>query len=230
MKTILGARLNNIGMDLFPKEYAKKEYSAKNFSTAGGASFTLTTLGQKIKSGFSGGRNFLASTGDFWQNLAKYLTTASALILILLVLAWGGLLIYEKVLNNKTAELKQTYSKIFNEQDRTDATQIIEFDKTADFLQALLKKHVYSTSLLSQLATSTLPQVQWVSFNLLVKENRIATKGRAANYQTLAKQYLALEKGGFSEIELSSIALNRVGGVDFEASFNFDSKYLTEAN
>ncbi len=165
----------------------------------------------------------LPAAGNFFLRVGMIL---GAIILILLLLSWGGLKFYQSSLVSQTQNLKEQESKVFSIKDKELVVQMMDFESGAKLISNLLKNHVYTSEILDKLATSTLPQVQWVSYGLDVINRRITLRGRAANYSVLAKQILALQDSGFSNVAVSSIALDKVGGVSFGVNFEFDPKII----
>jgi hypothetical protein len=200
-------------MDLVPKEYKQK---ALNAGGGGLSKFNVPSVSQ-WKSGFS---------EETRNAFMKYGVLVGFVLLALVLLAWGGLKFYQKSLLKQSAGLQEQYAKVFSAQDKTTASQIIDFQKKGAKLQQLLKSHLYTSESFNILAAATLPQVQWQSYDLSVETRKVSLKGLAVSYFILAKQMLALEEAGFSGIEISGITLDNAGGVAFGVSFNFDPKIL----
>ncbi len=150
----------------------------------------------------------------------------SSAAFILVLLLWGSLIIYKNVLTGQINDLKKKQAEVFNDKDKEIATKIIDLEKGSMLMQLLLKSHLYTSNAFDKLAAATVPRVQWQSFDLAVKNNSINVKGFSADYATLAKQILALADGGFINAAISSIAMDKSGGVSFGATFNFDPKIL----
>jgi len=202
-------------MDLVPKEYKQKK--AGIF----GADIRKPSIsmGKFSLPKFSN----LPAAGNSFLRVGIILGAA---ILLLLLLSWGGLKFYQSSLVSQTQNIKEQQSQIFSVKDKELVSQMVDFESGAKLISGLLKNHVYTSEILAQLATSTLPQVQWESYGLDVKSGKIILKGRAASYSVLAKQILALQDSGFSKVAVSGIALDKVGGVSFGVNFEFDPKVL----
>lgn len=218
-------------MDLFPKDYKRKNLSfPAAASHAGGRAF-FQNLKNKFSAGFGqakpgfGNGNFgvPSKAKETFLRLGAILSGAA---LVTVLLLWAGLFFYQKSLNRQIADLKKQQSEIFSVEDKALAAKIVDFNQGATLAQALLKNHIYSSEIFSQLAAATLPRVQWRSFDLAVSDNSAALKGLAADYAALAKQILALSEAGLANIKISNILLDKIGGVGFAAAFNFDPKIL----
>lgn len=208
-------------MDLFPKDY-KKNVSVLPTDDSGAA----VSFWNNLKNKLAGGRGSFSLPSKAKETFLRLGAIISGAAFVVILLLWASLFFYQQSLNNQIKDLKKQQSEIFSVKDKALAAEIVDFNKSATLAQALLKNHVYSSEFFSQLAAATGPRVQWRSLNLSVSENSAALKGLAADYATLAKQIIALNEAGFSNIKISNILLDRIGGVGFEAVFNFDPKIL----
>lgn len=199
-------------MDLVPKEYRQKE------SEAGFAG---------KKSGFSLSRTSLNFSSEKKDGLLKAGVILSALVFVLSCLFWGGLKYYQNSLAARIDDIRVQQDKIFQAKDKELARNIVDFETGAALIQNLLKNHVYTSEITEKLSALTLPQVQWHIFSLDVKAKSILVKGRAANYSVVARQILAFEEGGFSNVAVSGINMDRTGGVAFQLEAGFDPKSIT---
>jgi len=172
-----------------------------------------------LSSGFSG----MEKVKDSFFKIGIFL---SFVVLALVLLSWGSLLIYKKVLTNQIFDLKEQQSKIFGAKEKEMATSIISLEKGSIMAQSLLKNHIYSSVIFEEVAKATLPRVQWLSLDFSLKELSLVARGLASDYSFLAKQILAFEEAGFSNLKISNISLDKSGGVAFGLVLNFDYKIL----
>ena len=212
-------------MDLFPKDYKRSGSSAPLADSASRSNSFLSKL-KNIKNKLAGGVGNFASWCKIKDIVLRLGVILSAAALVIVLLLWGGLAMYGKSLTSQIDALKKKQAEVFSDKDIAAAGRIIAFDKGAMLVQNLLKSHLYPSSIFDQLAAATVPRVQWQSFAATIKDRSITANGFAADYSFLAKQMLALEEGGFSNIKISGIALDEAGGVGFAAAFNFDPKIL----
>jgi len=193
-------------MELMPKEY-------RNHSNSGGGATIISALPKISAAGTS-----------LWQ--AAIIVSFAAFILSLA--GWIGLYVYGGILKDKLAETKTTFSGVFTRQDMElfGETQILS--QSAGIVQELLGNHVYSSELLAAISSSTMPNVRWKGLAITIKDRKISMDGYARNYTTLAKQIIALEKGGLKDIKVSGITLDREGGVNFSIDCSFDPKLISK--
>lgn len=199
-------------MDLVPKEYGQKE------SEAGFAG---------KKSGLSLSRVPLDFSSEKKNGLLKAGVILAALVFVLSCLLWGGLKFYQKSLAEQIDSIRAKQDQIFQAKDKELARSIIDFESGAALIQNLLKNHIYTSEILEKLSALTLPQVQWQTYSLDVKTKSLLVKGRAANYSVVAKQMLAFKEGGFFDVAVSGINMDRTGGVSFQLQAGFDPKSIT---
>jgi len=213
-------------MDLFPKDYKKSETEVPL------ANVKLSPLAvfKKTREGLShlGGSGGVVISPEKKRTMAKLGIILSGSAFILVLLLWGSLTIYGNVLTGQINDLKKKQAEVFNDKDEEMATKIVDLENTSVLAQGLLKSHIYVSKAFDKLAKATLPRVQWQSFELSVLASSIVTKGFTANYETLAKQMLALIGDGFLNVAVSSISMDKGGGVGFNATFNFNPKILQE--
>jgi len=150
----------------------------------------------------------------------------SGAVFILVLLLWGGLYFYKKSLVNQVSDLKKQQAEVFDSQDKELAAKIVDFENGSALVQGLLKNHVYSSNLFARLEDLTLPNVQWQTFSFSKTDNHISARGFSSDYSGLAKQILALQGGGFYNLSVGDISLDKTGGVAFQIVFNFDPKIL----
>lgn len=208
-------------MDLFPKDYKKNNSPPITPGSAPGAFSFLKGAKDRIAGG--GNINLSSRVTEVILRLGMIISIGAFFLVLVL---WGGLYFYERVLIGQISSLKKQQAEVFSVQDKEIAAKIVALDKSAAIALTLLKNHVYVSELFNKLAAATVPRVQWQSFDLSVKERSLALKGFSADYATLAKQILALSEEGFLNVKVTNIALDKTGGVSFMAAFNFDPKIL----
>ncbi len=190
---------------------------------AGPVSF-LSKLKDKWAGIVSGGQfGFLPKVKEIALRLGVIL---SGIVFVVVLLLWGGLAVYGNSLTSQINSLKKKQAEVFSDQDIKSAANIVAFDKGAALVQKILKTHIYPSGIFDKLSAVTLPNVQWQSFDADISSNSIRVSGFVSDYSSLAKQILALEDGGFLNIKITNIALDKTGGVGFVATFNFDPKIL----
>lgn len=211
-----GRSPNSNFVDLFPKEYKTKEgVNGANIgpSNSGSGKFSLKSID-------------ISKVAELGQSLSRFGLVLCGILFVISLALWGGLTYYKKSLVNQIADLKDRQSKVFSANDKALAAKIIDLQKSSDSAKGLLSSHIFISGVFDKIAAVTLPRAQWQSINLSAADRTVKLTGIAANYSVLAKQMLALGEGGFSNVAITGIKLDKLGGVSFGASFNFDPKIL----
>lgn len=149
-----------------------------------------------------------------------------SVILVILVIGWGGMKIYGFSLSKQIAQAQTDRQKVFTDEDYKEAQKIVDLQNGAVLIQDILKNHIYTSDFFGKLSEVTLPEVQWETYSMDVKMNKITSQGKASSYSILAKQILALEEAGYSKISVSGVSLDKIGGVKFNIAFEFNSKII----
>lgn len=207
-------------MDLLPKEYKQRP---GGIIEPAGAKPSAAAAWSRLKSGAKS-----VNFKSLGLNFLRAGIIGGLLLLGLLLLSWGGLKFYQRSLESQTAKARQEYAKVFGNTEQELAKKVVDLESRMTLVQSALKNHVYSSEFFNRLSAVTLPQVQWVSCNLTLKNSQAALKGRTASYSILAKQILSLQSkdSGFSNVLASGISLDKAGGVGFDVSLSLDPKIL----
>ena len=185
----------------------------------------------KKKSGEIGGSLSPIKAKGAGFPLDKFLrlgTLAAIVLIVVSLIFWAGFKVYEGYSSKKIKELQSEQAAIFSAADRQEAERIVALENNAVALQALLKNHLYVSEFFNWISKYTLPRVQWTSCAFNSRNGKASLAGEAGDYSTLAKQLLSFSSGemGFKNIKTSNINLGRTGSVNFEMSFEVDSKKL----
>ena len=176
-------------------------------------------------------RNFSAAgsgmpVGHSQSNSYRLIIIIGSVLLALAILAWIGLQIYQRSINNRINDIRLQVANTFSQAQKDQAAQIIDVGNRAQALEGFLNSHVYTSRILSSIAAATLPKVKWDSYELSLKDQSVSLKGQAANYAVVAQQLSVFNEVKFSDTNATGIALNKNGNIDFSVSFKFDKKLL----
>lgn len=150
-------------------------------------------------------------------------------VLIILILVWVLLLIRNSFLQVSISKAKDGTAKA----EEAIKTNLQDFDYVRSLsarlapAKQILEKHIFWTNFLKHLEENTLPDVTYG--NIAVDEKNLVLSGTAKNYETAARQTLALRALPFiRNLKVSNLASRvspkgEVLGVDFNLSANLDS-------
>jgi len=150
-------------------------------------------------------------------------------ILVLSLLIWGGFFFYYKSLQQKKDALNKRAEEIYTSNNKDMAAKILNLEKDLKKVENIIDAHVYASRGLKFLEDYTLPNVQFIDFNLDVKSGVISAKGLAQTYAVLARQILLLEKqNSIGSVNISGVSLDQLGGVGFSLEAVFKSDFFNK--
>lgn len=146
-------------------------------------------------------------------------------LLILSILAYGGLTFYNKSLNTHFEEVKGQVAELDKQRDKDFEKEIESLDRGLKNLKTVLKNHYYWSNLFSKLEELTVPLVSFSGFaGQLTEDNlvNVVLAGKTAGYTYLAKQMTSFSQDELvSGVKVSRITLDTKGGVKFDLEINF---------
>lgn len=154
--------------------------------------------------------------------------TLLVVILILAVLIYGGLLVFERYyLKKQLDEISTSEAGLNLEQRINDIKKVIDLDKKLDLLKQLLGSHIYFSQFFTFLEKNTETKVYFNQFSTDLASLRADVSGRAASYTDLAKQmkiFAASDK--IKKVNVSGISTLPDGKINFKLDFIFDKSLL----
>lgn len=168
------------------------------------------------------------------QKISAIFSKTGGVILVLLILSlilYGGLFLYEGNLRKDLDRIKQEITLLDQKRDPDIEQAIVDLDKKLGVLEELFKNHFYWSKLFNKIEELTAPQIYFSKANSDFSDEeeqvRINLSVNALNYITVARQMLVFQEDPLVEkIRLSEISLDREGGVDFDLEINFSKEIL----
>lgn len=166
------------------------------------------------------------------DKLLVFFPKIGGIILVLLILSllfYGGLLLYENSLNKSLDKINEEIRIIDRERDLETEEKLINLDRKLGVLQDLFKNHVYWSKFFSKIEELTIPQAYFpqVSFVISGGSIKVNLSGNTLSYTTLAKQMVSFqEESSVEGVSVSGIALSNEGGVNFKLKVNFSKNVL----
>lgn len=146
-------------------------------------------------------------------------------LLILSLLAYGGLTFYNKSLNSQLKEVKDQVAELEKQRDKDFEKEIESLNRALKNLKTALENHYYWSNLFSKLSELTVPLVSFSGFAGQLTENNLVNvvlSGKTAGYTYLAKQMTSFSQDKLvSGIKVLGITLGTKGGVEFSLDINF---------
>lgn len=161
----------------------------------------------------------MVESGGGWVKLLVFL-------LVVAVLASLGLWFYKAKISSDADLVKQSIAQLEEQKSQLPVDKITNFAKKITVAKQLLSSHIYSSDLLGVIEKTTLPMVQWTNLSVDTKNNAFDLEGYAGDWNSVAKQIVALEKENLRVIAVSKLASARERGIGFSLKIGFSNSLL----
>jgi len=159
---------------------------------------------------------------------AKMTFGPGILVLIIVLVLYGGLFFYNKTLKNKAEELDVAFANFNNARNKAEEARIDEVKSKLDQSQIFLEKHTLWSEGFKKIQQLTLPAVQFESLAVSLPELKFEFKATAPNLTSIAKQsanFLADES--INDVSINQIKILTIGRTEFVIKLTFDrNKFL----
>lgn len=154
----------------------------------------------------------------------------SALMFFLSGGLWGGLILYEKYLNDNNEQLNISLNKQKGSFETASVKEIVNLSQKINLADRLIKSHKAPSSIFNFLSGYTLKDVRFSSFDFSVSDDGAVSVGMSG----LAKSYsdIALQSEAFKSVALvksalfSDFNLDNKGMVRFAVKIDFDPSII----
>lgn len=126
-------------------------------------------------------------------------------LLAVLIIAYGGLLLYEKNMIKKIEGKNAEYVQTYRELTEGNTKNVFDFQNRLNSASGLFSTKNSTLDSLKKMEETVIPGIYVSSFAYDIEQNRISLTLVAQNYNLMAKQVLSFKKSGyFSEVGVSS--------------------------
>ena len=160
----------------------------------------------------------------------------SVFILVVMLLAFGGLYVYKNfyLLKNEEA-LSANLFKIRDSFDKDTITELETFDKRTNIAKQILNQHVVLSPLFEKVNDLTLSSIQYTKFEQKITNNLFVVRmsGIARDYKSIALQadvFNTDKKQLFKNVIFSNLTKNKNNYVTFDVEFSVDPSLLYFSN
>ncbi len=165
------------------------------------------------------------------ERIATIFSKTGGIVLALLILSlllYGGLLLYQSKLDENLKSIKQEIVNLDQRRDPETEKIIVDLDKKIETIKGLFENHVYWSKLFAKAEALTLPEVYFSGVNFEFSNGiRLLLAGNALTYTTIARQMLSFQEDSSVEgVKVSGISLSSEGGVDFDLEISFSKDIL----
>jgi len=168
-----------------------------------------------------------------WKKVFSKTTFMVFFLVILSLLLYGGLLLYEKKLSTNLETIKKEISLLAEKRTPEDENAIVAFDTRLSVLKDVFKNHTYWSNFFAKFEDLTISEAFFsdAKFTLADNEITITLKAATRTYTTLAQQMLVFQQDPtVNKVAVSDISLSEKGGIDFNLSLVFPAKVLLNTN
>lgn len=150
------------------------------------------------------------------------------LILVIVLVLYGGFLFYNQILKNQVQELDAAFVSFNQARDKVQENRVSEVKLKLDQVQLLLAEHVFWSEGFKKVQQLTLPSVQFESLAASLPELKFEFRAIAPSLSSIAKQganFLADES--VKDISINQIKVLTTGKTEFVIKLIFDrDKFL----
>jgi len=151
-------------------------------------------------------------------------------LLILSLLAYGGLFFLKGSLDSQLADLHNQIDELDKQKDEKFEKEVMSLEKALKSLKTILKNHFYWSNLVSKLGSLAVPQITFLSLDGRLEKDgsvNLILDGRSPGYTYLAKQMVSFSQDDLVlDVKVSEIALSTEGGIEFTLNINFLKEVL----
>lgn len=150
------------------------------------------------------------------------------IILILTLLVYGGLIVYERYFLKKQLDKIISAGQQLDLETRiSDIKKVIEADKKMELLKQMLNSHIYFSQFFKFIEKNSEGKVYFDKFSADLSSLKVNLSGKAATYSNLAKQIKILsEQKEVKKVDVSNIISLPDGRINFSLEFNFDKSLV----
>lgn len=161
----------------------------------------------------------------------------SVVLIVISVLASGGLFAYKLYLTRQKDELSKSLLRARDSFEQDTINELGLFDERVKSAKEVISNHVALSNVFSHLEDITIPQVQYVKFEEQMNDKGILTanlSGIASDYRSIAIQadmFSSDNSSPFKNVLFSNLSRMQNGTVSFNLKFDIDSSaYLYTKN
>lgn len=159
----------------------------------------------------------------------------SIIILILTILATGGLYLYKSALIKQRDNLSVNLEKVKNSFDQKTIGDLELFNKRISASREILNNHVVLSPMFKLLGDLTIPSIQYTKFSNSSTDKgfTVVMSGVAPDYQSIASQANVFNGDNgrlFKNVVFSNLNKDLNNRVTFDVTFNVDPSLLSYQN
>jgi hypothetical protein len=169
------------------------------------------------------------------SNNTSITMVVSIFIMVVMLVASGGLYLYKNYLQNNKAVLSGNLKKIKDSFDNNTIVNLALYDKTSSVAKQILENHIVLSPLFQLINELTLSSIQYTKFEHKVTNGvfSVSMSGIARDYKSIALQadVFSTPKGRMLQnVIFSNLTKDKNNNVTFNVEFDVDSTLLSYSN
>lgn len=156
------------------------------------------------------------------------LTYIGTVLIVLVLVIYGGLWIYGNSLANQITADDNQLAALEKQRDPVAEKNLITLSKQLSITGQLIKNHIYWSIGLSKIESAVQNNIQFKSLSANLTENSLNIQALSDNYTTIARQLAALvADDSIIDVTLDGVNTLTSGKLDFSTKVKFnDAKFL----
>lgn len=175
------------------------------------------------------------ATGTTGREPRNFLSLLSIFLLLISILASGGIYLYKSYLTKQEDSLSSSLSATRDSFEKDTIDDLELFNKRTEAATQILTNHTILSAMFARLGEITIPSVQYITFN-----QQAGTSGFTVNLKGIAKDYrsIALQSDAFNttkgrsfkNVLFSDLTKDKDNNVSFSLKFEVDPSLLSYEN
>lgn len=172
------------------------------------------------------------ATGTTGREPRNFLSLLAIFLLIVSILASGGVYLYKSYLTKQEISLSASLSATRGSFEKDTIDDLELFNKRTEAARKILANHTILSAMFARLGEVTIPSVQYITFN-----QQTGTSGFTVNIKGIAKDYrsIALQSDAFNTVKgrsfknvlFSDLTKDKDNNVTFSLKFEVDPALLS---
>lgn len=165
----------------------------------------------------------------------SFFSLISVFILIISIIAAGGLFLYKNYLLKQQGSFSSSLSVARSSFEKETIDELELFDKRTESAKLILNNHIVLSPLFELLGEITIPQIQYTDFEQQTNEKGsfVSMRGVARDYRSIALQaevFNSTKGSSLKNVLFYDLTKDKNNNVSFYLKFNVDPALLSYGN
>ena len=164
-----------------------------------------------------------------WKKIISLPVIIPFILLVLSLLLYGGLSLYQKDLQGNLDNIGQEIKFLDTKRAPDTEEEIVDLDKKLSLLKTVFQNHTYWSNVFKKIESLVIPEAYLFDAGLLLGESGVdfTFSANIGTYTNLARQILSFQEDlQLIKVDISGISLEEEGGIKFNLSGIFLDEVL----